>query len=149
MSCASLACIKFFSKKLRRTLNPSPDRGTTFLWANLMILGRGSSASSLDLAFRLPKKFSVFCRGQVDSKVLKNFGGVDDAQFLTEIKKERPYFAVLAEKASETVDSILLSRPSDKGDATPKAGVAKPRVSRCKRDSTWHLMLSDVYARYR
>lgn len=64
----------------------------------------------------------------MDSKVLKNFGGVDDAQFLTEIKKERPYFAVLAEKASETVDSILLSRSSDKGEFTPKTGVAKPRV---------------------
>ena len=69
----------------------------------------------------------MFGREQVDSKVLKNFGGVDDAQFLTEIKKERPYFAVLAEKASETVDSILLSR-SSKGDVVPKTGVAKPRV---------------------
>lgn len=67
----------------------------------------------------------------MDSKVLKNFGGVDDSQFLTEIKKERPYFALLAEKASETVDSILLSRPS-KGDTTPKTGVAKPRVSQMR-----------------
>lgn len=75
-------------------------------------------------------------REQVDSKVLKNFGGVDDAQFLAEIKKERPYFAVLAEKASETVDSILLSRSSEKGDASSKTGVAKPRVSRCEGGPT-------------
>ena len=65
----------------------------------------------------------------MDSKVLKNFGGVDDAQFLTEIKKERPYFALLAEKASETVDSILLSRSSNKEETPPQTGVAKPRVS--------------------
>ncbi len=67
----------------------------------------------------------------MDSKVLKNFGGVDDAQFLNEIKKERPYFAVLAEKASETVDSIFLSRSSTKEEAPPQTGVAKPRVSFC------------------
>lgn len=70
-------------------------------------------------------------REQVDSKVLKNFGGVDDAQFLNEIKKERPYFAVLAEKASETVDSILLSRSSTKEETPSQTGVAKPRVSSC------------------
>lgn len=63
----------------------------------------------------------------MDSKVLTNFGDMYDARFLTEIKKERPYFSVLAEKASETVDSIL--RSSAKGDIFRKTGVAKPRVS--------------------
>lgn len=66
----------------------------------------------------------------MDSKVLNSFGGVGDAQFLTEIKKERPYFAVLAERASETVDSILSSASTTKDDAPRKASVAKPRVSR-------------------
>lgn len=69
-------------------------------------------------------------REQVDSKVLKDFGGVYDAQFLTEIKKERPYFAVLAEKASETVDSILSSASTTKSASPSEPGVAKPRVSK-------------------
>lgn len=65
----------------------------------------------------------------MDSKVLNNFGGVDDAQFITEIKKERPYFEILAERASETVDSILSSAWTAKDDLPRKTGVAKPRVS--------------------
>lgn len=69
-------------------------------------------------------------REQVDSKVLKDFGGMYDAQFLTEIKKERPYFAVLAEKASETVDSILSSASAAKRASPSEPGVAKPRVSK-------------------
>ncbi|CAN0372702.1 unnamed protein product [Pylaiella littoralis] len=64
---------------------------------------------------------------QVDSKVLDSFGGVSDAQFLTEIKKERPYFAVLAERASETVDSILSSASTTKESVPRKSSLAKPR----------------------
>eukprot|EP00752_Nemacystus_decipiens_P007861 g7023.t1 len=82
---------------------------------------------------------------EVDSKVLKNFGGVDDAQFLTEIKKERPYFAVLAEKASETVDSILQSRPS-KGDVAPDTGVAKPRIVVLGTGWAAHSLLKEIDA---
>lgn len=82
----------------------------------------------------------------MDSKVLKNFGGVDDAQFLTEIKKERPYFAVLAEKASETVDSIFSSRSSEKSDVTSKTGVAKPRVVVLGTGWAAHALLKEIDA---
>ena len=63
------------------------------------------------------------------SKVLKTFGGVDDARFLTEIKKDRPYFALLAEKATESVDSIFHSAVASKRDRRIQTGAAKPRVS--------------------
>lgn len=63
----------------------------------------------------------------MDSKVLQNFGGVDDAQFLTEIKKERPYVTLLAERATETVDSIFASA-LPKEDKPSPSGVAKPKV---------------------
>ena len=66
---------------------------------------------------------------QVHSKVLKNFGSVDDARFLTEIKKDRPYFALLAEKATETADSIFHSAAASKRDRHLQTGVVKPRVS--------------------
>lgn len=78
------------------------------------------------------RQSSRLVRRQVDSKVLENFGGVDDAQlFLTEIKKERPYFTILAEKTAETLDSIFSGAGTAFKDVKVKPfqpGVAKPRV---------------------
>ncbi|CAM9533373.1 unnamed protein product [Scytosiphon promiscuus] len=83
---------------------------------------------------------------EVDSKVLKDFGGVYDAQFLTEIKKERPYFAVLAEKASETVDSILSSASTAKNVSPSEPGVAKPRVVVLGTGWAAHSLLKEIDA---
>lgn len=78
------------------------------------------------------RQSSRLVRRQVDSKVLESFEGMDDAQlFLTEIKKERPYFTILAEKTAETLDSIFSGASAASKDAKAKpfhAGVTKPRV---------------------
>lgn len=66
---------------------------------------------------------------QIDTDVLKNFIGVDEeSKFLEEIRKERPYFNVIAEKTAETLDSIFSAKPASKGGKPSATGVAKPRV---------------------
>ncbi|CAM9788443.1 unnamed protein product [Ectocarpus sp. 6 AP-2014] len=83
---------------------------------------------------------------EVDSKVLENFGGLEDAQFLAEIKKERPYFAVLAEKASETVDSILKTSKTERPDSSSSTGVPKPRVVVLGTGWAAHALLKEIDA---
>eukprot|EP00904_Undaria_pinnatifida_P011571 jgi/Undpi1/7544/HiC_scaffold_22.g10017.m1 len=81
---------------------------------------------------------------EVHSKVLTTFGNVDDDKFLTEIKKDRPYVALLAEKATETVDSILHSADASKRERHIRAGAVKPRVVVLGTGWAAHALLKEI-----
>lgn len=86
-----------------------------------MLKARNDDAKDNEVRLDSPYFFHIIMSsGQVDSKVLKEFAGMYDAQFLTEIKKERPYFSILAEKATETVDSIFTCAAAKGGETASK-----------------------------
>ncbi|CAM9427994.1 unnamed protein product [Chrysoparadoxa australica] len=101
-----------------------------------------------DLRKTLAEKNEDLEGRNIPTSTLKEFVYDNDAALLEELRKDRPYFSVVAEKAAEAFDSILSVQKDDQGTGAPTTPVKtdKPRIVILGTGWGSHAMLKSIDA---